>query len=57
MANELKADAVLYPAVVCSSGILWGGVSAHYHGLGLVVRNGSFALVGFVEELFPRLPL
>ena len=42
------------PLWIVSSGNLWGGVSARYHGLGLVCAIVSFALVGFVEELLFR---
>ena len=44
----------LAPLWVIVSGNLWGGISPHYQGLGLVCAAISMALVGLVEELIFR---
>lgn len=44
----------LVPLWIIASGNLWGGITAHYEGLGLVCALVSMTLVGVVEELIFR---
>ena len=44
----------LVPLWIVASGNLWGGVSPHYQGLGLVCAITTMALVGVIEELIFR---
>lgn len=44
----------LIPMWILATGNLWGDISPHYHGTGLVLALVMFALVGFVEEMLFR---